>query len=104
MVMRDHPSCCLCQQVQDEEGWISFFPGPFANLTFGIDHRLVAPIIGDMWYTWHSDDAHFRCAIKQLLQVPWCHNALAHMCKPLPCSSVLLAMLFRPVLKPVPKF
>lgn len=52
----------LFVQVQDEEGWITFFPGAFANLTFGIDHRLVAPIIGDMWFTFHSDDTHFRCA------------------------------------------
>jgi hypothetical protein len=53
----------VCFQVRDEEGWITFFPGPFANLTFGIDHRLVAPIIGDMWFTFHSDDTHFRCGV-----------------------------------------
>lgn len=47
-------------QVQDETGWIAFFPGPFANITCGIDHTRVAPVIGCMWHTWHSDDEHFR--------------------------------------------
>lgn len=67
--MMFHLSAVSFKQVQDEEGWISFFPGPFANLTFGIDHRLVAPIIGDMWYTWHSDDAHFRYVRRQSVQM-----------------------------------
>lgn len=47
--------------MQDDEGWITFFPGPFAKVTFGVDHRLVAPVIGEMWFTWHSDEQHFRC-------------------------------------------
>jgi hypothetical protein len=51
----------LSTQVQDDEGWITFFPGPFPKVTFGVDHRLVAPVIGEMWYTWHSDEQHFRC-------------------------------------------
>lgn len=50
--------CCL--QVQDDEGWIAFFPGPFANLTAGVDHSRVAPVIGSQWFTWHSDDTHYR--------------------------------------------
>lgn len=50
----------LAVQVQDDEGWIAFFPGPFANITFGVDHSHVAPVIGSMWHTWRSDDTHFR--------------------------------------------
>lgn len=57
--------CCACVQVQDETGWIAFFPGPFANITCGIDHTRVAPVIGCMWHTWHSDDEHFRWAMLQ---------------------------------------
>lgn len=49
-------------QVQDADGWIAFFPGPFSKLTSGVDHSHIAPIIGTQWYTWHSDDTHFRCA------------------------------------------
>lgn len=49
--------------VQDDEGWITFFPGPFPKVTFGVDHRLVAPVIGEMWYTWHSDEQHFRYSL-----------------------------------------
>lgn len=59
-------------QVQDEDGWIAFFPGPFANITFGVDHTKIAPVIGSMWHTWHSDDEHFRwvCAV-------WCVAAFS---------------------------
>lgn len=47
-------------QVQDEDGWIAFFPGPFANLTAGVDHMRVAPIIGNQWFTWSTTDTHYR--------------------------------------------
>lgn len=49
--------------VQDEFGWISFFPGPFSKLTACADHNLVAPVIGTQWLTWHSDDVHFRYSL-----------------------------------------
>jgi hypothetical protein len=51
---------CAALQVQDEFGWISFFPGPFSKLTACADHSMVAPIIGTQWLTWHNDDVHFR--------------------------------------------
>lgn len=48
-------------QVADGDGWIAFFPGPFTQLTAGIDHTRVAPVIGCQWFTWQADDIHFRC-------------------------------------------
>ncbi|KAF8058327.1 lpxC [Scenedesmus sp. PABB004] len=49
--------------VQDDEGWISFFPGPFQRLTAGVDHSRVAPVIGCQWHTWNADDVHFRYSL-----------------------------------------
>eukprot|EP00878_Enallax_costatus_P003781 GHUV01003997.1.p1 GENE.GHUV01003997.1~~GHUV01003997.1.p1 ORF type:complete len:368 (+),score=57.01 GHUV01003997.1:819-1922(+) len=49
--------------VQDTDGWISYFPAPFAKLTAGVDHSYIAPVIGTQWYTWHTDDTHFRYAV-----------------------------------------
>lgn len=52
--------CIPALQAQDEEGWISFFPGPFSKLSACADHSVVAPVIGTQWFTWHNDDVHFR--------------------------------------------
>jgi hypothetical protein len=49
-------------QVQAEDGWIAFFPGPVPMLTSGVDAWLNAPVIGTQWFTWHVQDLHFRCA------------------------------------------
>eukprot|EP00775_Hariotina_reticulata_P013610 gene13610-13735_t len=46
--------------VHDDMGWISFFPGPFTRLTCGVDHTMLAPIIGSQWYTWRAEETYFR--------------------------------------------
>jgi hypothetical protein len=53
--------------VSDEDGWICFIPGCFPVLTAGVDHTRVAPVIGSQWFTWHTQDLHFRC----VLALPW---------------------------------
>lgn len=43
--------------VQDGESFVSFFPGPTARLSVGIDRQAVAPVIGRQWFSWTPEPA-----------------------------------------------
>ncbi|KAL4433595.1 hypothetical protein ABPG75_000036 [Micractinium tetrahymenae] len=61
--------------VQDGEAFITFYPGPSARVTVGVDHSAEAPIVGRQWFSWSPEDAgyttadHFRYAVAPALTV-----------------------------------
>lgn len=47
--------------VQEGESFVAFFPGPSTQLSVGVDHAAVAPVIGRQWFSWSPGrDDHFR--------------------------------------------
>lgn len=56
----------MCGQVvtvQEGDAFVSFYPGDFLKITYGVDYP-AAPIIGKHWYSWVPDeDEHYRWII-----------------------------------------
>ncbi|KAK9814723.1 hypothetical protein WJX72_010533 [[Myrmecia] bisecta] len=50
--------------VREGDAFVSFFPEDTVRLTYGIDHKNEAPIIGKQWFSWAPDeDEHYRWEI-----------------------------------------
>ncbi|PSC74552.1 UDP-3-O-[3-hydroxymyristoyl] N-acetylglucosamine deacetylase 2 [Micractinium conductrix] len=46
--------------VRDGEAFITFYPGPSARVTVGVDCAVEAPVIGRQWFSWSPDDAGYH--------------------------------------------
>lgn len=61
--------------VQEGEAFITFYPGPSARVTVGVDQSAEASVVGRQWFSWSPEDAgytaadHFRYAVAPALTV-----------------------------------
>lgn len=48
----------LCQEVtvRDGEAFITYYPGPSARVSVGVDCSAAAPVVGRQWFTWSPED------------------------------------------------
>ncbi|KAI7838145.1 hypothetical protein COHA_008076 [Chlorella ohadii] len=62
--------------VQDGESFISFYPGPTARVTVGVDFGAEASVIGQQWFSWSPDSCTENDFVSSLAPARTCFASI----------------------------